>query len=504
MNGIPHETFGIQFFDGIAFYNGDLMPQYTLHLYDTLLRKEEPILPSDGKTIRFYTCGPTIYDVAHIGNFRTFLFEDLLRRTLKLFGFSITQVMNLTDVDDKTIKGAMQKGILLKEYTDPYKQAFFQDLHSLRIERAEHYPEATSYIPEMIHMVEELMAKGAAYQHTDKSIYFSLAKAHEYGKLSHLNLESLQHGASGRMLGDDYSREGIADFVLWKAYDPKRDGTVYWESPWGKGRPGWHLECSVMARKLLGDTIDLHAGGVDLIFPHHENEIAQSETCTGKPFSLHWAHAEHLLVDHKKMSKSLGNFYTLRDLLAKGYSPVAIRFFLQSNHYRTQLNFTTQGLDAAAVSIKRIRDFAERLGKEKTTASPSKEFQTTVDQFEERFCTALSHDLNINEALAALFEWIRVGNHLLDTSGITDGDRQYAKAFLLKVDSILAILEPEEESIPESVQKLLDERLEARKQKDWAKSDALRARLTELGFLVEDLPSGQRVTKGTVCQPKKS
>lgn len=476
------------------------MPEYTLHLFDTLLRKEESILPSDGKTIRLYTCGPTIYDVAHIGNFRTFLFEDLIRRTLKLFGYSVFQVMNLTDVDDKTIRGAMQKNISLKAYTDPYKEAFFQDLDTLRIERAEQYPEATAYIPEMIEMVKELERKGAAYRHTDGSVYFSIRHAKEYGKLSHLDLSSLQHGASGRIIGDDYSREGIADFVLWKAYDKARDGTVYWDSPWGKGRPGWHLECSVMARKLLGDTIDLHAGGVDLIFPHHENEIAQSETCTGKPFSLHWVHAEHLLVDHKKMSKSLGNFYTLRDLLAKGYSPIAIRFFLQGNHYRTQLNFSTQALDAAIVSVKRIRDFAARLVGSK--GEPTNEFRETVDAFDRRFCEALSNDLNVNEALAALFEFIRLGNHLLDTSTMGDGDRRYAHTFLHKVDSIIAVIEPEKESVPAEVLKLLEARLEARKQKDWTQSDALRSRIKELGFIVEDLPSGQRVTKGPLCLPK--
>lgn len=476
------------------------MPVYTLHLFDTLLRTEAPILPSDGKTIRLYTCGPTIYDVAHIGNFRTFLFEDLLRRTLLLFGYSVCQVMNLTDVDDKTIRGAMKDGITLQQYTEQYKQAFFEDVATLRIQPAEHYPKATDYIPDMISMIQELERKGAAYRHSDGSIYFSLAAAQDYGKLSHLDLTSLQHGASGRLLSDDYSREGIGDFVLWKAYDPQRDGTVFWDSPWGKGRPGWHLECSVMAKKLLGETIDLHAGGVDLIFPHHENEIAQSETCTGKPFALHWAHAEHLLVDHKKMSKSLGNFYTLRDLLAQGYSPIAIRYFLISNHYRTQLNFTTQGLDAAAASLKRVRDFAERLQGPPSSDLPRADFKSTVDQADIRFCTALAHDLHISESLAALFDFIRLGNHLLDTGAMTDGDRNYAQTFLRRVDSVLAILEPEEEQLPPEVDALLKQRLSARKTKEWATSDALRARIQELGYHVEDLPTGQRVTKGKPLQ----
>ena len=478
------------------------MPTHVLHLYDTLLRRVEPILPSDGKKIRMYTCGPTIYDNAHIGNFRTFLFEDLLRRTLKLFGYQVCQVMNLTDVDDKTIKGATQKGIPLKQYTDQYKEAFFQDLDALRIERAEHYPEATAYIPDMIAMIQELERKGAAYKDADGSVYFDLSKAKEYGKLSHLDLGSLQHGASKKTLGDEYAGEGAADFVLWKAYDPQRDGAVFWESPWGKGRPGWHLECSVMAKKLLGETIDVHAGGVDLIFPHHENEIAQSETCTGKPFALHWVHAEHLLVDHKKMSKSLGNFYTLRDLLAKGHSPVAIRFFLQGNHYRTQFNFSFQALEAAAAGVKRVRDFAERVKGTGTEQPVSPSVKEAIDGYENRFCTALANDLNINEGLSALFEFIRYGNHLLDTEAMTEGDRQYARAFLQKADSIVAIVEPEKEELPLSVVQLLNERLGARKRKEWAKSDALRAQITALGYIVEDLPEGQRTSKGGPCTPK--
>ena len=476
---------------------------YVLNLYDTLTRTITPILPSDGTTIRFYTCGPTIYDVAHIGNFRTFLFEDLLRRTLTLFGYSVCQVINLTDVDDKTIRGAMQKGITLKQYTEPYKKAFFEDLDTLRIQHAEQYPEATAYIPAMIEMIQTLEAKGAAYRHADGSIYFSLAKAKEYGKLSHIDLSGLQHSTSKRMIGDDYDREGLADFVLWKAYDEARDGNVFWESPWGRGRPGWHLECSVMAKALLGETIDLHAGGVDLIFPHHENEIAQSETCTGKPFSLHWVHAEHLLVDHKKMSKSLGNFYTLRDLLAKGYSPIAIRFFLQSNHYRTQLNFTVQALEAAAVSIKRIRDFAERLKGSQTSKEPTIEFKSLVDRAHYRFCTSLANDLNISEALAAFFDFIRQTNHLIDTSSITDGDRWYAQQFLNAVDSIIAVMAPEEEPVPEAITRLLQERLEARQTKQWERSDELRSQIAALGYLVEDLPAGQRVTKRIPC-PEKS
>jgi len=468
---------------------------YQLRLFDTMSRKEEAILPSDGKTIRFYTCGPTVYDVAHIGNFRTFLFEDLLRRTLKLFGYSVCQVMNITDVDDKTIRGAMREKISLNEFTDRFKKAFFDDLKTLRIEPAEQYPEATKHIGEMLDMIATLIEKKAAYVHSDGSVYFSIEKAPGYGKLSHLDLEELRPNASGKNFGDEYSHEGVADFALWKAYDKDRDGDVFWESPWGKGRPGWHLECSIMAKEFLGETIDLHAGGVDLIFPHHENEIAQSETTTGKPFSLRWAHAEHLLVDHKKMSKKLGNFYTLRDLLEKGYAPSAIRFFLISNHYRTQLNFSFQGLDAAHASIKRVRDFAERLEQNVEQEGKNSDYSQAVSQHEERFFDALSRDLNISEALAAFFEYIRHTNHLLDEKKLGTEDVSTAQTFLQTVDSVLDIIEPDEPSLPKEVELLMQKRQEARERKEWEKSDEIREKLNNLGYTVEDLPTGQRITK---------
>ena len=314
------------------------------------------------------------------------------------------------------------------------------------------------------------------------------------------DIAELRPNASGKNFGDEYSHEGIADFALWKAYDKERDGDVYWESPWGKGRPGWHLECSIMAKEFLGETIDLHAGGVDLIFPHHENEIAQSETSTEKPFSLHWAHAEHLLVDHKKMSKKLGNFYTLRDLLEKGYAPSAIRFFLISNHYRTQLNFTFQGLDAAYSSIKRIRDFKERLEQRVEKKGEDPEYSQAIVQYKERFFDALSRDLNISEALAALFESIRHTNHLLDEETIGQEDVSKAQEFLQTADSILDILKRDESALPQKVSLLLEERGQAREKKEWKKSDALRDKLKELGYDVEDLPTGQRLTKRAPCK----
>jgi cysteinyl-tRNA synthetase len=467
---------------------------YTLRLFNTLTRQEEEITPSDKKTIRMYTCGPTIYDFSHIGNFRTFLFEDVLRRTLELFNFPITQVMNLTDIDDKTIRGSMAKNVPLKQYTDTFKQAFFQDLEILRIERAEYYPEATNYIKQMIEMVQVLIDKGFAYTDPEGNVYFSISKFKDYGKLSHLDLSSLLGGASGRVAKDEYEKEGVADFVLWKAYSKERDGDVFWESPWGKGRPGWHLECSVMAKNILGETLDLHAGGVDLIFPHHENEIAQSESSTGKTFALHWAHAEHLLVDHKKMSKSLGNFYTLRDLLAKGFLPSSIRYFLIATHYRTQLNFTFQGIEGATASIKRIRDFYARLGNG-TDGPASQEVQSLFETTKERFCSALAADLNISEALAALFDFIRHGNALLDEKSLSQPDILLMKKCMEKIDSVLAVLQPDESAMPQEIAELVHQREIARKEKNWKQSDTLRESLKQKGYLVEDTAQGQRISR---------
>ncbi len=337
------------------------MSRYRLKLYNTETRQKEEIIPLDGRTIRMYTCGPTVYNFAHIGNFRTYIFEDLLRRTLKFFGYAVTQAMNLTDVDDKTIKGALEQKISLNAFTQIYKDAFFEDLKTLNIQPVEHYPAATDFIPEMIVIIEKLLQQGIAYRGQDNSIYFSIDKFPSYGRLSHLHIDELKAGASERVAHDEYEKENVCDFVLWKAYDAERDGPIFWESSLGRGRPGWHIECSAMAMKLLGESIDIHVGGVDNIFPHHENEIAQSEAFSGRHFVNHWLHSEHLLVDHKKMSKSLGNFYTLRDLLKRGYTGAQVRYMLLQSHYRTQLNFTFEGLDAAASTLQRFSDFILRL-----------------------------------------------------------------------------------------------------------------------------------------------
>lgn len=338
-----------------------MMQKHRLKLYNTETRQKEEIFPQDGRTIRMYTCGPTVYNFAHIGNFRTYVFEDLLRRAIKFFGFSIKQVMNLTDVEDKTIKGALDNKISLDAFTRPYKEAFFEDLKTLGIEKAEYYPQATDYVNEMIAIIQALIEKGIAYRGADESIYYAISKFPSYGRLSHLHIDELLAGASNRVIVDEYDKENVCDFVLWKAYDSTRDGEIFWESPFGKGRPGWHIECSAMAMKLLGESIDIHVGGVDNMFPHHENEIAQSEAYSSRHFVRHWLHAEHLLVDHKKMSKKLGNFYTLRDLLQKGYTGPQVRYMLLQTHYRTQLNFTFAGLDAAVATLTRLSDFIQRL-----------------------------------------------------------------------------------------------------------------------------------------------
>lgn len=467
-----------------------------LQLLNTETRKKEEVKPLDGKVVRFYSCGPTVYDFAHIGNFRTFIFEDLLRRTIRFFGMKVIQVMNLTDVDDKTIKGALKNNVTLDEFTAPYKEAFFQDLKTVQIEPADHYPAATHFIPEMIDMIETLLKKGVAYKGTDGSVYYAISKCKEYGKLSHLKLESLQVGASDRLASDEYTKEHIADFVLWKAYDPARDGKVFWESPFGKGRPGWHLECSAMAKKLLGDEIDIHAGAVDLIFPHHENEIAQSEACTDKTFSRLWVHAEHLLVDHKKMSKSLGNFYTLRDLLKLGYSGRAIRFLMLQTHYRVQLNFTMQALDGAKHSLQRIDDFIARLDRYKATKS---ELSPSVKEYLvgilKGFQEALGDDLNTSEALAQLFEMVRHVNTLYDQGALSQEDVAEVRVVLKRMDSVLGIMNAEQEAIPQEIQALISLRSQARGEKNWKRSDELRAEIAAKGYSVEDLPTGVHIKK---------
>ncbi len=468
--------------------------RHKLTLFNTETRQKEPVSSPDGK-IRMYTCGPTIYDFAHIGNFRTYVFEDLLRRTLRHFGFRVEQAMNLTDIDDKTIRGAIAKGVPLKSYTDPFRIAFFEDLKRLFIEAVEHYPAATDYIPEMIRLIEILIEKGYAYKTPNGSVYYKIGQFAPYGRLSHLSLDELKVNASGENDADEYGKEHIADFVLWKGYDPERDGQIFWESPFGPGRPGWHIECSAMAMKLLGETIDIHCGGVDNMFPHHENEIAQSEGCTGHHFVRHWVHVEHLLVDHKKMSKSLGNFYTLRDLLKKGYSGTEVRYLLLSTHYKTQLNFTFAGLDAARASLQRIEDLVLRLRqiKEPLTTSLA---SAPLERANLRFEAALADDINISSALAALFDLVRELNVLCDEGKLGREDAEEALRHFERWDAVLAVLPlKKEEEAPQDLLEMLAKREEARGKRDFQTSDRMRDAIHERGYLIEDTPAGARLKK---------
>jgi cysteinyl-tRNA synthetase len=424
------------------------------------------------------------------------MFEDLLKRALLFFGFNVDHVMNLTDVDDKTIKGAIAGNVTLNEFTAKYIDAFFEDVKTLNIMPADHYPKATEYFHEMIQMIEKLIQKGIAYKGGDGSIYYNIRKFPRYGCLSHFKLEELQTGASERVAADEYEKDNISDFVLWKAYDSQRDGQIYWESPFGPGRPGWHIECSAMAMKLLGDTIDIHCGGVDNMFPHHENEIAQSEACSGKPFARFWMHAEHLVVDNKKMSKSLGNFYTLRDLLQKGYTGLEVRYMLLQTHYKTQLNFTMQGLDASRNAVKRLNEFVQRLLSYEAN-SYDDDIESLIHRAHEAFKTGLSDDLNISVAIASLFDFMREVNGLIDKALISEKSVKQIIELLKKFDSVLGVLNFEKATaeIPQELEKALQERIIARMNKDWKQSDLLRDYIYSKGYVIEDTPSGAKLKK---------
>lgn len=439
-----------------------------------------------------YTCGPTVYDFAHIGNLRAYVFEDLLRRTLKYRGYGIRQVMNLTDVDDKTICNSMQAGTSLRDFTQQYKDAFFQDLDTLNIERAEVYPEATEHVSQMIELVETLVEKGYAYATDDGCVYFSIAQYQEYGKLSGVDTSELQHGA--RVKHDEYAKESVADFALWKAWE-KSDGDVWWNSPWGPGRPGWHVECSAMSMEYLGKTFDIHTGGMDNVFPHHEDEIAQSEAANECRFVNYWLHCSHLIVEGKKMSKSLGNFYTLRDLLAAGYSGREVRWVLMGTHYRQQLNFTFQGLQDARSALQRIDDFVLRLQENAAEeVAMTDEVKAEIERAEQAFCSALEDDLNISRAIGVLFDLVREMNRIMDNAEIGQAVRKRTLDTLRTFDKVLGCLHIDgEQQIPQEVQRLVEERQEARKNKDFQTADSIRDQMAAQGWIVEDTPSGPRV-----------
>jgi cysteinyl-tRNA synthetase len=454
-----------------------------LQLFNSLTRSLEEFKPLNGNSVGLYTCGPTVYNYPHIGNYRTYVFEDLLRRYLEYKGYQVKHIMNITDIDDKTIRDSQKEGISLKEFTQRYEKAFFDDNITLNLRKASVYPRATEHISEMVSIIKRLMEKGYAYRGEDNSIYFSISKFPDYGKLAHLDLSQLKAGA--RITHDEYDKQQLADFVLWKAWDEK-DGNVFWETELGKGRPGWHIECSAMSSKYLGESFDIHCGGVDNMFPHHENEIAQSEAASGKQFVRYWLHSEHLLVEGKKMSKSLGNFYTLRDILAKGYHPKAVRWILISTHYKQQLNFTFEALDSSAKTVQNLLDLVLRLkcANGKQDQETEKRIEELTVSFISGFEKQMDNDLHISDALAELFSFVSEINKLLLQNKI---DRQSAgKAIdaLNRIDSILGVLE--EEKVPGEIAGMISERKDARKAKDWKKADELRNRIREKGFNIMD------------------
>lgn len=483
--------------------------------YNTLGRQVEEFVPLEPETVRMYTCGPTVYDRAHIGNFRSFVWEDLLRRYLEWKGWRVIQVMNITDVDDRTIRAAVERGESLEQVTEPVEAAFFEDWRTLGLEEVEFKPRATEHIARMIELVQRLESEGYAYVR-DGSVYFAIDRFPGYGRLIDLDPESLQVGS--RVEGDEeYSKDDPRDFVLWKGGERVSESDVaIWDSPWGPGRPGWHLECSAMAMQYLGETFDIHTGGVDNIFPHHVNEMAQSEAATGKPFARFWLHAAHLLVDGAKMSKSLGNFHTIPSLIEQGHRPSSIRFLLLSGHHRQQLNFTLDGLDRAAKAVDRLYEFDRRLseaedgnpiGPTEASGDPGEagtaEARRLAGSWRESFEAALDDDLNVADALAATFELVREGNSMLDAAADSGADAariasevRPALADFDRVFGVLALRATEEKTADGDLAAWVEERLvaraEARKQRDFALADRIRDELLERGVSIEDTPAGPR------------
>jgi cysteinyl-tRNA synthetase len=469
-----------------------------LSLFNTLTRRVEPVVPIQAGRISLYTCGPTVYNYAHIGNLRTFLFQDLLKRTFQAAGHEVQHCMNITDVEDKIIRDS-QVGLpaeadnaarhaAMKALTDRFTATFLEDLETLRVRRADHLPRATAFLPQMIRLIQDLEAKGLGYAR-EGSVYYRIAGLPQYGCLAHLDREGMQLGTS--VDSDEYERESISDFVLWKAGKP---GEPTWDSPCGAGRPGWHIECSAMGLELLGERVDIHSGGVDLIFPHHENEIAQSEGCLGHRWVNHWVHGEFLMVEGQKMSKSLGNFFTLRDLVEKGVDPVAFRYAIQSNHYRKVLNFSFEGLRAAENALKRIRAFRTRMeGNGEAGGGPWKEAVdplARLAQAREEFWAAMADDLNTPEALAALFTLISDLNAQDDHAALSREERDAVLAFLDETDVIFAAWPHEEATLDAEVEHLIEARRAAKAARNWAEADRVRDQLKALGIVLEDRKDG--------------
>jgi len=467
----------------------------TLKFFNTLSRAVQDFVPLDtaGKTVKLYCCGPTVYDVPHVGNCRTFVFADVVRRYLEFKGYTVQHVMNITDVEDKIIARARATGIPRREFTAQYEKAFLDDLQTLGCAMPHHLPHATDHMPEIIGLIEKLAARGIAYRAPDGSVYFSIEKYQgsggRYGQLTNLNFDQMRVG--DRVSSDEYEKESVADFALWKARAPE-DGDVFWPSPWGEGRPGWHIECSAMSMKLLGPSFDLHLGGEDLIFPHHEDEIAQSEAAglqaPGQRFVKYWLHGAHLLVEGRKMSKSLGNYFTLRDLLAKGFTGREIRYLLLSAHYRESFNFTLDGLQAARPALARIDECLTRL-KELAGAFVAEPDPGLLG----KFGAALDDDLNVSAACGVVFDWVRETNCRLTEGGLPPADAAAALAAWQRLDTVFGLGTKAATQAPADVLALLQERQAARNARDFKRADALRAELNARGWLIEDTPKGARL-----------
>jgi cysteinyl-tRNA synthetase len=460
-----------------------------VRLFNTLSLQVEEFVSADGQTVRMYSCGPTVYNYAHIGNLRTFTFNDTLRRWLQYRGFTMQHVMNITDVEDKIIRKSMELGVPMAEYTRKYEKFFLEDLATMRMEQPEKIVRATEHIPEMIGLIDRLRERGMTYE-SEGSVYFRIAKFDGYGKLSHSDFSGMQAGA--RVDVDEYDKENARDFVLWKE---RKGEEPFWDSPYGKGRPGWHIECSAMAMRYLGETLDIHTGGIDLAFPHHENEIAQSEGATGKPFARFWVHCEHLNVDMQKMSKSLGNIYTLRELVEMGYSPEALRFVLMSVPYRKKLNFTLDSMTAAQASIERLRNYKLRLETDKLPEGENPAIAQAAQVALQKFEASLDDDLNTAEALAAVFEFVRETNILADQGNFLAGNKAPALDLLSRFDRIFDVLRPKVADgalADAAIEALVAERSAAKKAKQFAHADEIRNQLLEAGVILEDTKDGVR------------
>ncbi len=460
----------------------------TLKLFNTLTRKVEIFKPLKDNEVRIYSCGPTVYNYVHIGNLRAYIFVDLLRRYLKYKGFKLHHVMNLTDVDDKTIRDSQKEGKSLKEFTEFYSEAFLNDLKTLNIEIPESMPKATDQIKGMVELIKRLLEKDYAYKTENGDVYFSISKFKDYGKLALVDPEKLKQNAEGRLSNkDEYDKEDVRDFALWKAYD-KKDGEVFWDTELGKGRPGWHIECSVMSG-VLNIPFDIHTGGVDLIFPHHTNEIAQTEAAYDKKMCNFWIHNEHLIVNGEKMSKSSGNFYTLKDLLEKGYSSMAIRYELLSTHYRQKLDFREDNLKNIPNTLNKIYNFLDNL--EDVNDNDNKEISNIIKKYKEQFEESLDNDLNISGALAAMFEFMTE----INKQKFSKSNAQEIKDFMQHIDSVLGIMQHEKLKIPDEIKQLADKRLKVRNNKNWEESDKLRNEIKEKGYEIKDSKEGYKITK---------